>query len=93
MELWVRSQDKKTLLKCDTLTITIDSEDGKTVRGYKIVGYEDLGAYKTKKRALEILDEIQNYMMKSVFVKKVNGLGDELDLIPMPILIYEMPKE
>ena len=44
-------------------------------------------------RALEVLDEIQDYMKKCLFAKKVNGLGEELDLIPNPILIYQMPKD
>lgn len=41
----------------------------------------------------EVLDEIQNSMKNFAFAKKVNGLGEELDLIPNPILIYNMPKE
>lgn len=91
MEIWVRSQDKKTLLKCDTLTITIDSEDGKTIRGYKIVGYEDLGTYKTKKRALEVLDEIDEFI--DLFQR--NGFGNVLsnDGVHPKHTIYEMPKE
>lgn len=100
MELWIRSQDKEKLLKCNDIAIAADSEDGKTIRGYKIVGYfdknteyEELGFYASRIRALEVLDDIQNYMRKSAFVKKINGLGNELDLIPMPILVYEMPEK
>ena len=55
--------------------------------------YELLGTYKTKERAIEILDEIQNKMLNGVFAKKINGLGEELDLIPNPILIYNMPEK
>ena len=55
--------------------------------------YEILGTYKIKERAIEILDEIQNKMLNGVFAKKINGLGEELDLIPNPILIYNMPEK
>ncbi len=37
MELWIRSQDKEKLIKCIDISIATDSEDGKTIRGYKIV--------------------------------------------------------
>lgn len=78
MELWIRSQDKKTLLKCDNITITIDSEDGKNIKGYKVVGYEDLGRYETEKRAIEILDEIQNILSPKYILDSSNikPIGD-----------------
>lgn len=90
MELWIRTQDKETILKTDRLDY--DFSDGH----HRIMAntFETLIAeYKTKKRALEVLDEIQNSMKNFAFAKKINGLGEELDLIPNPILIYNMPKE
>lgn len=103
MDLWIRSSAKTNLLKARFLTIM----EGKNFyekkdweyKGYTIcnVGYnghyEILGTYKTKERALEVLDDIQNFMQNCAFSKKVNGLGEELDLIPNPILIYNMPEE
>ena len=53
MELWVRSQDKEILLKVNELEIKtnmIIAFDGNK--------YQCLGTYKSKERALEILDEI-----------------------------------
>lgn len=59
MELLIRSQDKKQLLKVnDGLFIAngfTDIDD--SFIGIKNVGH--VGRYKTEKRALEILDEIQ----------------------------------
>ncbi len=49
MDLWIRSQDKSTLLKINYLYVNendIHRED------------ELLGTYKSKERALEVLDEI-----------------------------------
>ena len=54
--------------------------------------YEILGTYETKERAIEVLDEIQDKMLNGSFAKKINGLGEELDLMPNPILIYNMPE-
>lgn len=99
MELWIRSRDKMNLVK--VRQVNVNYQNNKQIIAnyipelYENSGefYELLGTYKTKERALEVLDEIQNYMKKSVFAKKINGLGEELDLIPMPILIYEMPEK
>lgn len=66
MEVWIRSQDKEKLVKCNDIAIKTDSKDGKTIRGYIIVGYfdketeyEELGFYTSKDTALQILDKIQ----------------------------------
>lgn len=70
MDLWIRSQDRTKLICCNDIAITTYSEDGKTIRGYKIVGYfdknteyENLGFYTLRERALEVLDDIQNILM------------------------------
>ena len=99
MELWIRSQDKMNLVK--VRQINVNYQDNKQIIAnympelYENSGeyYEILGTYKTKERAIEILDEIQNKMLNGVFAKKINGLGEELDLIPNPILIYNMPEK
>lgn len=69
MELWIRSQDREKLLKCNDIAILnnmINEKEITRFKGYKIVGknteYEDLGIYETKERALEVLDEIQNIL-------------------------------
>ena len=105
MELWIRSQDRKRLYKATELLIEkdiykdwcIETEIGhdyitKDV-WYICVNQARLGKYFNEERALEVLDEIQNKMLNGVFAKKINGLGEELDLIPNPILIYNMPEK
>lgn len=79
MDLWIRSQDRKILVKCNEIALTTDSEDMKTIRGYKIVGYfdknteyEELGFYTNKERALEVLDEIQNLLIPKTIVNTFN---------------------
>lgn len=68
MELWIRSQDKKKLFKFDSLVI-IELE---SLGIYHICdSFDDkIAEYKTKERALEILDEIQS-KLKGTFLMKM----------------------
>ena len=100
MNLWVSSQDKEKLLKIDGIQYqNCKLVENETVEANILIGFyssyenEILGEYNTKERAIEILDEIQNKMLNGVFTKKINGLGEELDLIPNTILIYNMPEK
>lgn len=67
MELWVRSQDKEKLLLVKELYVF--GNEPMTNKTYKIVNNcnENLGIYKSKQRALEVLDEIQN-ILKPVII-------------------------
>lgn len=77
MDLWIRSQNRKILSK--TSEIYIDDTDENEII---IFNYDSdiLGVYKSKERALEVLDEIDNLMSNAVN----NGLK---------VARYEMPKE
>ena len=104
MELWIRNSAKTNLLKARFLT----AMDGKTFykkneweyEGYTICnvgdngGYELLGTYETKERALEVLDEIQGLFIKLEPVKTIIN-KDGLQLISTQIdsIVYEMPEE
>ena len=61
MNLWVRSQDKRILQKVDNLFLDANYEN-KRISTYDGDNIE-LGTYKTKERAIEVLDEIQNYIL------------------------------
>ena len=61
MNLWVRSQDKRILQKVDNIFLDANYED-KRISTYDGDNVE-LGTYKTKERAIEVLDEIQNYIL------------------------------
>lgn len=55
MELWIRSQDRSTLMKVNYIYVT-----GKEVCAYdENKCWSTIGTYKTKERALEVLGEIQ----------------------------------
>lgn len=91
MKLWIRSQDK-TQLGIIVGVILVDNE----LRGFTNYNqnYFELGTYKTKERALEVLDEIQKYIIPTLNLlddtlkgKQVCQVGNILSMV------YEMPKE
>ena len=65
MELWIRSQDKTELVKIEEICINIDEDGFVGIWSYgsnKHLKYY-LGNYKTKERALHILDEIHQLLI------------------------------
>ena len=83
MELWIRSQDKMLLEKVDGITL-----DRKGVEIYSTSTGRIFGIYKTKERALEVLDEIQKLDI-------ANNLNIEVSCYAYSLIkvTYNMPKE
>ena len=79
MELWIRSKQKCMLIKVENLRIM------RTTEGWNIIANDNnyIGTYKTKERALEVLDEIQKIL------EQVN----DPNLTILPVLVSEMPEE
>lgn len=65
MELWIRSQNREILTKVNNLRLFYSKYENVFV----IEDYDDLGIYKSKERALEVLDEISN-KIKNQFILK-----------------------
>ena len=91
MNLWIRSQNKETLIKCESIgvdenTIQINFEDG--------VGFI-FGQYKTKERALEILYQIQSILVKiNADNEKSKMLGNiGFGIIEPKDVFIQMPKD
>ena len=91
MELWIRSQDKETLMKVNRIDIDDNS----------IICYDNdyhcsetyMGQYKTKERALEVLDEIQENIVKQgqvIILTDERGIPNGSKFFSY---VYEMPKE
>lgn len=84
MNLWVRSQDKMNLVKIRQ--ISLNYRNNKQIIANYMPDYfensgeyyELLGTYKTKERALEVLDEIQD-LLQNAYVESVNRI------------VYQMP--
>lgn len=79
MELWIRSQDKEKLVLAKGFELQNPSyDDGCQIFAVWQNNYQYVGNYKTKERALEILDEIQDFY----------NFRDK-----RTIRFYEMPKD
>lgn len=92
MDLYIRSQDREKLFKFDGLIIYCTCEEMPSTASYEICdSFEgSIATYKSKKRALEVLDEIQeaklgNFHYKCPSNVKVSTKEDTI--------VYEMPKE
>ena len=97
MELWIRSQDKDSLIKAEKIELIYDylcSEDIQLIHIETDKGR--VGSYSTKERALEVLDDIEKFI--SIRTSN-NGTYEENDLLikskmlEMQVKIYNMPKE
>ena len=63
MELWVRSQDKLKLVKVNYVYAIENKINSFSIYGETIDSAPIIGRYETKERAIEVLDEIQNYIL------------------------------
>lgn len=98
MELWIRSQDKYTLMKIEEIQIC-ENPDRTWFMNAGIV----LGKYKTKERALEVLDEIQKllepkFILHTEEIKKpitefMYTTEEIKDIKELSTYVYQMPKE
>lgn len=91
MNLWIRSQDKMILVKINDININYQNNK-QIIANYIAINKEAdfyiiLGTYKTKKRAIEVLDEIQEKIINICKFQLVNE-NYECDNC-----VYEMPEE
>lgn len=84
--MWVRSQDKEFLMKVDNINLGLDVDTNEVTRLFTFVGGAvtsfTLGTYKSKERALEVLDEIQKLLIAMPRTE-----------IPFNYIVYQMPEE
>lgn len=74
MELWIRSQDRTFLRKVNTIGI-VEGRDFWSIDENLTVSF---GKYKTKERALEVLNEIEERIM---LINTINMAKDSVSLI------------
>lgn len=102
--MWVRSQDKEFLMKVDNINLGLDVDTNEPTRIFTFVDGTvtsfTLGTYKSKERALEVLDEIQtylenNYLSINDMPQHNNGLiANGIVLFPNNTQkVYQMPEE
>lgn len=114
MELWVRSQDKEKLLKINGLQYqNCKLVENETVEANILIGFyssyenEILGEYKTKERALEVLDEIQSLLQPTIEYKPTVQeeynpaytykhfvkVNDNMEIKELSTFVYQMPEK
>lgn len=89
MELWIRSQDKETLKLAEMLDIYDLSDNEGQCWAIEECG-TTIGYYKSKKRALEVLDEIEDLIMGKTLEKHINKFDTYNS---EKIKVYEMPEK
>lgn len=108
MNLWIRSQDKTRLVKVNYVYM-MENNDHLTIYGETIDSAPIVGIYKSKERALEVLDEIQNILKPTIITtgyecELKENIKDKtsfnLDMIPtkteiqeLSNVVYQMPEK
>lgn len=107
MELWIRSQDKSSIVKVDNLYVSVGNyicyyvEKGKEVSGTYYRPSGELGRYETKERALEVLNEIQRIIYPKEYIEfnskimnksKIEVIKDHYSSY-LSSYVYEMPEK
>ena len=102
--MWVRTQDKLGLFELNGVRIREHGFENGT-KEYLVLNndnlYNHLGTYKSKERAIEVLDEIQTYLENNYL--SINDMPQHnnnpwIDYCPRYITrttktVYQMPKE
>lgn len=105
MNLWIRSQNKEVLMTSPELRYNQKGDDH-SILAYDTLGvFRVLGIYKTKERALEVLDEIQNILKPIIKINYeyddslpiMNGkwlkfVKEESEIKELSTYVYEMPE-
>ena len=99
MELWIRSQDKTTLIRSYEIYISEYGKGSYVIRAKKTSHI--LGAYITMERALEVLDEIEK-LLQPIYKVTNDSKKSELtgncqwieiqEYIPIQTKVYQMPE-
>lgn len=93
MELWIRNQNKDSLIKVEKIELIYDclcSEDIQLIHIETDKGR--IGSYSTLERALEVLDEIQNILIPQEY-PIVTNRNTYKNITDISTYVYEMPKE
>ena len=94
MELWIRSQDRGSLVKVDNLYVSVGNyicyyvEKGKEIPNTYYRPSGELGRYTTKERALEVLDEIQN-ILKPKYILDTSSIKPDGDFYEENEVIFQ----
>lgn len=99
MELWIRDQDKTFLMKVDNVNLGIDMNTNEPSRLFTFIGGATtsftLGIYKSKERALEVLNEIKERILNLQLIELEEKGKARKDVRMLAYLecVYQMPEK
>ena len=107
MNLWVRSQDKIILQKVDNIYLNANYDNRRICTNDSRDHESDLGEYKTKERAIEVLDEIQSLLQPTIEYKPIVQeeynpaytykhfvkVDDNIEIKELSTFVYQMPEK
>ena len=107
MNLWVRSQDKIILQKVDNIYLNANYDNRRICTNDSRDYESDLGEYKTKERAIEVLDEIQSLLQPTIEYKPIVQeeynpaytykhfikVDDNIEIKELSTFVYQMPEK
>ena len=105
MNLWVRSQDKECLTNVSNIQYIY--KNNMHGLGTYYDNLKILGTYKTKERAIEVLDEIQSLLQPTIEYKPIVQeeynpsytykhfvkVDDNIEIKELSTFVYQMPAE
>ena len=92
MNLWIRSQNQTILINVKNILIDITKKDIYTVEQLSSALHTvKLGTYKSKKRALEVLDEIEGFITQPTKYESRYSYTSGTDMFSRRI--YQMPQK
>ena len=66
MGIWIRSQDKKSLLLCKSFDVGCDNDNDNILINYELINneehYSPMGNYLSVEKAVKVLDMIQEHI-------------------------------
>lgn len=90
--MWIRSQNKRILSNVDEVLVTFVDENKCFISGFWGTGSDTLGVYSSRKKALKVLDEIQNAVENTNYYNIDNfSLGTYA--LKRGHQVYEMPAD
>lgn len=91
--MWIRSQNKKSLLNVNQVVINNTKDKSEYyIYGYSERGLDILGIYSTKEKALKVLDEIHDSIEDTDYYR-IENVGHGTYALANGVQVYQMPQD
>lgn len=97
--MWIRSQDKEKLIKANNMLFIREIVNAGYAIAYDLYNNDEfinLGIYKSKEKAIEVLDDISKQLSMNKAIEICSNLGDMTQANRenyIYSLVYQMPEE